>query len=78
MNNKLEVQNVDGQKVVIEVIDIIENTTNNKQYICYSFNGMEEVFVSALVEKDDSYSLEMISEEEKKAVEQELTKNVEE
>lgn len=76
LNNKLVVKNEDGKEVTINVIDIIEDTVNNKQYICYNFEGMEDVFVSNLIENETSYTLETVSLDEKKAIENVLNQEV--
>ena len=57
----------------INVIDIIEDTELNKEYICYTIEDMEDVYISLIEnETDDSYSLGAITEEEKAAIEQVL------
>lgn len=53
-------------EVVIDVIDIIESEEYNKEYVFYTIDGVEtkEIFASILNEKDDSYSLDTIENEE--------------
>lgn len=75
--NTLIVKNMDGKELEINVIDIIEDTINNKQYICYRVKDLEEVFISNLVETEDSYSLETVTEEEKSLVEAALAEGIE-
>ncbi len=72
MDNKLFVKNADGKEMTINVIDIIEDTDNHRQYVCYNLDGMEQIFISLLVETEDSFTLETVTEEEKVAVEQML------
>ena len=73
MENTLVVKNMDGQDIRINVIDIIEDTELNKEYICYTIEDMEDVYISLIEnETDDSYSLGAITEEEKAAIEQVL------
>jgi len=69
--NKLVVKNMDGNEITINVIDILENTDNNKQFICYTIEGIDgETFISTLDEKEDSYSLGDVTEEEKNEIEE--------
>ena len=78
MNNTLVVKNLDGREITINVIDIIEDTEKNKQFICYTIGDMEEVFISNLVETADSVSLETVTEEERKEIEAVLNQHIEE
>lgn len=73
MDKTLVVKNNEGKDITINVIDIIEDTSTNKQYICYNFEGMEDVFVSNLVETADSFTLETVTEEEKRSIEELLS-----
>ena len=70
MEEKLIVKNLDGQDIEINVIDIIENQDLNKEYICYKLDGMDDVFISSLIENDNVFNLDDISEEEKLMIEQ--------
>jgi len=73
VENTLVVKNMDGQDIRINVIDIIEDTELNKEYICYTIEDMEDVYISLIEnETEDSYSLGAITEEEKAAIEQVL------
>jgi len=69
--NKLVVKNMDGNDITINVIDILENTENNKQFICYTIEGVseQEVFVSTLEENENTYNLGEVTEEEQKEIE---------
>ncbi len=78
MNNTLVVKNADGNELTINVIDIVEETTNNKQYICYTIGDMPDVLISNLVENDESYTLEKVTEEERAAVEAILSEDASE
>ena len=61
-DNKLEV-NIDGDKVKINVLDIIKSNVYGKTFILYTVNDENEtVFASILNEKEDSYSLDPIVE----------------
>lgn len=76
-NSKLKVKNLDGDEIEIDVIDIIENQDDNKQYICYTTDDSEDVYVSILEETDDSFTLSEITEEERILVEEYMNMNVE-
>lgn len=76
MNNTLVVKNMDGKDIKINVVDIIEDTKLNKQYICYSIEDMENIFVSNLVKKDDGYCLDTITEEERNNIEQVMSQEI--
>lgn len=76
MNNTLVVKNMDGKDIKINVIDIIEDTQLNKQYICYSIEDMDNIFVSNLIKNDDGYCLETVTEEEKNNIEQVMSQEI--
>lgn len=62
-NNILRVRTDDGI-VEIEVLDIIENETLNRNYIVYRFRNQDDVLISILNETEDSFSLDTIEDEE--------------
>ena len=62
-NNKLVVTAENGQEVTINVLDIIDSEEFNKTFMIYNIDGNEEaVFASILNEKEDTFSLDTISE----------------
>ena len=64
-NNILRVKTSDNNDLEISVIDIIENKEANKNYIIYTINGSkDDVFMSILDEKEDSYTLKTIEDSE--------------
>lgn len=65
LDTKLTVK-LDGNDVVIDVIDIVESPEYNKEYIFYTIDGVpnQEIFASILNETDDSYSLDTIENDE--------------
>lgn len=71
-DNKLVVKNLEGEDITITVIDIIEDTETNKQYICYTIDGLreDEALVSTLEETESSYSLGEVTEEERIKIEE--------
>ena len=62
-NNILRIRTDDGI-VEIEVLDIIENETLNRNYIVYRFRNQDDVLISILNETEDSFSLDTIEDEE--------------
>lgn len=64
MNTKLNVS-LNGRQVEIDVLDIVESSEYQKEYIIYSIVELnnEEVFVSILNETEETYSLDTISDE---------------
>ena len=76
-NSKLKVKNLDGKEISIDVIDIIENQENGKQYICYSIDSLDDVFVSSLEENDNTFLLGEVTEEERSLVEELMNMNFE-
>lgn len=76
-NSKLKVKNLNGDDIEIDVIDIIEDQDNNKQYICYTTDDSEDVYVSCLEETEDSFSLTEITEEERSLIEEYMNMDIE-
>ena len=63
--NILKVKNDAGIEIEIEVIDILENEQTGENYVAYKLKGGEDMFISLLVEDENSYSLETVTDEEK-------------
>ena len=61
--NQLTVK-LNGQDVIINVLDIIEDNENNKKYMIYNPEGVEDVYMSILEEDDTTYTLKTIEDEE--------------
>lgn len=76
-DNKLMVKNLNGEEISIDVIDIIEDQETGKQYICYSIDSLDDVFVSSLEETDNTFSLGEVTEEERTLVEELMNMNFE-
>ena len=70
MDDKLVIKNLDGADLTIEVIDILKDEEEEKEFIVYKLPDTDNVYVSRLVTKEDSYTLESVTEEEKKAIEE--------
>jgi hypothetical protein len=63
-NNKLVVTAENGQDVTINVLDIIDSEEFDKTFMIYNIDGNNEaVFASILNEKDDTFSLDTITEQ---------------
>ena len=45
MKDTLVVKGLDGKDITLFVIDIIEDTMTNKQYMYYTIDGNDDVFV---------------------------------
>ena len=71
---KLVVKNLDGNDITLNVIDILENTDPNKQFICYTIEGLsdDEVFISSLEENENQFTLGEVTDEEKNEIEEML------
>lgn len=56
----------EGNYIDIRVIDFLEDNESNKTYIVYNIlnDQNEEVYISILDEKEDSYTLRTIEDEE--------------
>ena len=78
-DTKLNVM-LNDQEITIDVIDILENQSDNKQYIIYNIDGNEkDIYMSILDEKEDSYTLTAIeSKEEARLIEEYLQSLVKE
>lgn len=64
-DNILKVTVEDGSIVDVKVLDIIDSARFNKTFIIYTINGDESnVFASILNEKEESYSLDTIKEQD--------------
>lgn len=64
-DNILKVTVEDGSIVDVKVLDIIDSARFNKTFIIYTVNGDESnVFASILNEKEESYSLDTIKEQD--------------
>lgn len=75
----LKIKTEEGLDKIIEVIDIMYEEVNNKNYIIYKDFDGSEAFISILVEKENEFLLETIEDyEEFKMVEQYELKKLDE
>lgn len=64
VNNKLEVTIEDGTVVTVNVLDFVDSLEFGKTYIIYTINDESDtIFASILNEKEDSYSLDTITDQ---------------
>ena len=61
-DRKLVVTNENGNEIEITVLDIVSTNYNgiDKEYIIYKIGNKEEVIISILDEKEESYSIRTI------------------
>ena len=65
MEIKLAITTEDGNRVVVNVLDIIDSYTYNKTFLIYTFaNENKSVFASILNESDTSYSVDTITNQD--------------
>ena len=63
ISNKLEVTIEDGTTVTVNVLDFVDSLEFGKTYIIYTVNDQSDtVFASILIETEDSYSLDTITD----------------
>ena len=72
---ELVIKNLDGNDLNISVFDIIKDTENNNEYLCYTLENDENAYVSRLIESDNSFSLENVTEEEKSIIDEIINRN---
>lgn len=65
-NNKLIVNGENGNKITLNVIDIIAIKELNKEYIIYTIEGdsSDNVYTSIFVEDETSYTIKAIENDE--------------
>jgi len=65
MEIKLSITTEDGNRVVVNVLDIIDSYTYNKTFLIYTFaNENKSIFASILNESDTSYSIDTITNQD--------------
>ena len=65
MEIKLAITTDDGNRVVVNVLDILDSYTYNKTFLIYTFsNENKSIFASILNESDTSYSVDTITNQE--------------
>ena len=65
LDTRLSVRIEDGSNVIINVLDIIDSYTYDKTFMIYTLDGENQtIFASILNEKDTTYSLDTITNED--------------
>ena len=76
-NNILRIKNNDGNDIEIEVLDIINDDTSNKDYMVYRIKDQKDVLISIINQTETSFSLDTIEDEnEFKAIEDYLESKI--
>lgn len=75
MNDQLVIKNPEGKDQVINVIDIVLDNETGKKYIFYTMDVSEEVYASILVENENSYIIQAITDESEFELVEEILKN---
>lgn len=75
MDDQLIVKNSEGKDEVINVIDIILDNETGKRYIFYTMNETDDIYASILVEKENNFIIEAISNDEEYALVEEILRN---
>ncbi|MBR4830162.1 MAG: DUF1292 domain-containing protein [Bacilli bacterium] len=69
MNKTITITNDKGQKVIADIVSIVNISSLDKEYIIYTFNKKDESgnlkdYVSRIKEEDGKYILEQIEDPE--------------
>lgn len=75
MNDQLVIKNPEGKDQVINVIDIVLDNETGKKYIFYTMDVSEEIYASILVENENSYIIQSITDEAEFELVEEILKN---
>lgn len=75
MNDQLVIKNPEGKDQVINVIDIVLDNETGKKYIFYTMDVSEEIYASILVENENSYIIQAITDEAEFELVEEILKN---
>ena len=76
MDNELVVKNELGNDKKINVVDIVQDNLTGKEYIFYTEEGKDELIASILIEREDSYTLEVIKDDKEWDLVEELMENM--
>ena len=75
MNDQLTIKNMDGKEEIINVIDIVLDNETGKKYIFYTLNDSEEVYAAILIERDNAFIIEAITDDEEFSLVEEILNN---
>lgn len=63
----IKIVNTDGQELEIKVITVVESKDKSKQFLIYTFDDKKEnvdLYASIIIEKDNNYELDVITDQE--------------
>ena len=75
MNDQLVIKNAEGKDEIINVIDIVLDSETNKKYIFYTVTGSEEIYAAILVENNDNFVIQAITDDNEFELVEEILKN---
>lgn len=75
MNDQLVIKSLDGKDQIINVVDIVLDNETGKKYIFYTMAESEELYASILVEKDNSFVIQAITDDAEFDLVEEILKN---
>ena len=56
-DNFIKVKTENGTYIILEILDMADDISNNKTYILYKLINNEDIFISRLNEKENSFSI---------------------
>ncbi len=78
-DNFIKVKTENGTNIILEILDMADDISNNKTYILYKLINNEDIFISRLNEKENSFSIETIDDKDEfDAIEQFFINKLEE
>ena len=78
-DNFIKVKTENGTYIILEILDMADDISNNKTYILYKLINNEDIFISRLNEKENSFSIETIDDKDEfDAIEQFFINKLEE
>ena len=75
MNEQLVIKNSEGKDQLINVMDIVLDNVTGKKYIFYTMDESEEVYASILVENENNYIIQAITDDEEFELVEEILRN---
>lgn len=63
MNDQLVIKNSEGKDEIINVMDIVLDNETGKKYIFYTMAESEEIYAAILVENNNSFIIEAITDD---------------
>lgn len=78
-DNFIKVKTENGTNIILEILDMADDKATNKTYILYKLINNEDIFISRLNEKENSFSIETIDDKDEfDAIEQFFINKLEE